>query len=320
MRLEQFEFLLAVAEKKSMQKAANMLHTSVQNISKTIKQFENELNTSIFIRNKYGVFLTQDGEHIYTIAKEIMSNVDLLQNRYCRNITTSSIVDTPEHINILSAHASSAIFSALQEQVCKEFLPNSAALIIKDALDINNLIETDLDSLFIHNDLISSNLTQSELNRIRDVLKGHHIFFLRKDRLGVRVNDTNTLIENSKISIKDIIDQPLIMAQPDEKAFSHLQIAIESLGVILKPKYIVNTPASVNRYVQNNWGYAIVTYDEKEAKALPADTTGTTIIPLKEEIFVHHILIVNPNFIKTACYQRTMNLLKKYYKDMRCLY
>ena len=72
MRLEQFEFLIVVAQKKSMQKAAAELHTSVQNVSKSIKQLEDELNTPVFIRNKFGVFLTQEGEAIYNIAKNIM--------------------------------------------------------------------------------------------------------------------------------------------------------------------------------------------------------------------------------------------------------
>ena len=56
MRLEQFEFILEVASKKSMQKAADNLHTSIQNVSKLIKQLEDELHVQLFVRNKYGVF------------------------------------------------------------------------------------------------------------------------------------------------------------------------------------------------------------------------------------------------------------------------
>ena len=61
-RIEQLEVILTVAQSGSMQKAAEQLHTSSQNISKLIKQLEDELQLQIFMRNKYGVFLTSVGE------------------------------------------------------------------------------------------------------------------------------------------------------------------------------------------------------------------------------------------------------------------
>lgn len=64
MRIEQFEAIIEVAQQKSMQKAAEALYTSTQNISKLIKDFEKELHVQIFIRNKHGVFLTSEGDYI----------------------------------------------------------------------------------------------------------------------------------------------------------------------------------------------------------------------------------------------------------------
>lgn len=80
MRLEQFEYIEAVAEHGSMSIAAQHLHVSQQNISKAIKQLENELNVTVFIRSKKGTVLTLQGELIYAFAKRQLTQYRLLKN------------------------------------------------------------------------------------------------------------------------------------------------------------------------------------------------------------------------------------------------
>lgn len=70
MRLEQFEYVNAVAEYHSMNAAAQHLHVSQQNISKSIKQLEKSLNVEIFKRTQKGAFLTTKGAVVAQFAKE----------------------------------------------------------------------------------------------------------------------------------------------------------------------------------------------------------------------------------------------------------
>lgn len=80
MRLEQFEYIEAVAEYGSMSTAAQHLHVSQQNISKAIRQLEDELNTTAFIRSKKGAVLTSQGELIYTFAKKQLTQYRFLKD------------------------------------------------------------------------------------------------------------------------------------------------------------------------------------------------------------------------------------------------
>ena len=62
MRLEQFEYVEAVVQYGSMTAAAWHLHLSQQNISKGIKQLEDELGIIVFSRTKKGSVLTSQGD------------------------------------------------------------------------------------------------------------------------------------------------------------------------------------------------------------------------------------------------------------------
>lgn len=319
MRLEQFEFILEVASKKSMQKAADNLHTSIQNVSKLIKQLEDELHVQLFVRNKYGVFLTPDGEYICAEAQKIIDAVGNLQKRYIFDNNRPAINDLP-HMNILTAHATSEFCSTLLEKICGKYDPQSASIFIEDALTVNQTIEKDPSSLFPEYDFIFTNLVQSELNRIKKSFKENSIYFLQRDRLGVRLSVDNLLSDRKSISIKDIIDQPLILAVPDPGSFSHLQIVIESLGVVIKPKYTVNAPTSCNFYIQKNLGYSIITYDDSSNKIFDSYTDGTRIIPLKEQIFVNHIMLISPYIVDHALVKYTLSFVKKNYPEMHRLF
>lgn len=62
MRLEQLSYLVEVAENNSINTAAGKLFLTPQNISKAIKQLEEELHVQLFTRSKYGMFLTAEGQ------------------------------------------------------------------------------------------------------------------------------------------------------------------------------------------------------------------------------------------------------------------
>ena len=68
MRLEQLEYVDAVAKYRSMNAAAQHLHVSQQNISKAIKKLEEELDVKIFNRTKMGTIPTVKGQLICEFA------------------------------------------------------------------------------------------------------------------------------------------------------------------------------------------------------------------------------------------------------------
>ena len=66
--LSRYKIFLAVAECKSISKAAAQLYISQPAVSITIKKLEENLNTTLFIRTSKGVEMTENGRKLYEDA------------------------------------------------------------------------------------------------------------------------------------------------------------------------------------------------------------------------------------------------------------
>lgn len=76
---ELYKTFYHVAKYKNITKAANEMHISQPGVSKSIKTLENQLNCKLFVRNKKGVTLTEEGITLYKsikIAMELISNAE----------------------------------------------------------------------------------------------------------------------------------------------------------------------------------------------------------------------------------------------------
>ncbi|MCR4787464.1 MAG: LysR family transcriptional regulator [Lachnospiraceae bacterium] len=76
MNLKTLEYFVAVAEELNISKAAKRLNMSQPPLSTQIKALEYELNTTLFIRGKRALQLTESGQLLYRRAKEIISLSD----------------------------------------------------------------------------------------------------------------------------------------------------------------------------------------------------------------------------------------------------
>ena len=80
MTFVQLKYVIAIAETKSLNKAAQELYVSQPSLTKALKELENEIGISIFSRSGKGVALTNDGAEFLSYARELYRGYeDLLQ-------------------------------------------------------------------------------------------------------------------------------------------------------------------------------------------------------------------------------------------------
>ena len=78
MNFRDLEYIIALAEEKSFQKAANRCFVSQPALSMQIKKLESELNVLIFERTKKKVIVTAIGQHIITNAALILKTKQII--------------------------------------------------------------------------------------------------------------------------------------------------------------------------------------------------------------------------------------------------
>ncbi|MCI8557784.1 MAG: LysR family transcriptional regulator [Lachnospiraceae bacterium] len=82
MTLIQLKYIIAIAETKSMNKAAEQLYMSQPSLTNGVKELEKELGITLFYRSGKGVTLTNDGAEFLLYAKQLYSQYENLLGKY----------------------------------------------------------------------------------------------------------------------------------------------------------------------------------------------------------------------------------------------
>ena len=82
MTLQQLRYAIEVAKTGSMNVAAKQLFVSQPSLSMAIRELENDVHISIFERTTKGVVITAEGEEFLGYARQIINQVELLEDKY----------------------------------------------------------------------------------------------------------------------------------------------------------------------------------------------------------------------------------------------
>lgn len=93
MDLHQLRVFIAIAEEKSLTRAANRLNYVQSNLSARLKQLEEDLDCTLFSRTKKGMFLTEYGEKLLPYAQEMF----LLEQDIFREVSSTAL---PTHVTL----------------------------------------------------------------------------------------------------------------------------------------------------------------------------------------------------------------------------
>ena len=76
MNLLHLKYVVCIAENGSINKAAEELHVAQPNLSRVVREMENELGIQFFRRSSRGMMLTPDGELFVSQAHKILEQVE----------------------------------------------------------------------------------------------------------------------------------------------------------------------------------------------------------------------------------------------------
>lgn len=85
MTLQQLRYAVAIAEHKSINKAASDLFISQPSLSNSMKELENEIHITIFVRSNKGIIITPEGEEFLGYARQMLDHYRLIEDRYVEN-------------------------------------------------------------------------------------------------------------------------------------------------------------------------------------------------------------------------------------------
>ena len=137
MELRTLRYFLAAAEEENITRAADLLHVTQPTLSRQLMDLERELGTTLMLRGKKGMTLTDDGLFFRQRAEEIVELADRLEQAFVEQNSDVS--------GVISIGATESVGSRLFAKLIKQFsnkyplvqfnLYNEMADYIKERID-----------------------------------------------------------------------------------------------------------------------------------------------------------------------------------------
>lgn len=194
MELRTLRYFLTAATEENITRAADVLHVTQPTLSRQLMDLEKELGTTLMLRGKKGLTLTDDGLFFRQRAEEIVELADRLEQRFAEK--SESVT------GIINVGASEAIGSRMMAKLIRQFsdkyplvqfhLYNEMADNIKDRLD-KGLVDVGL------------------LLEPIDVHKYEYLRLMQKETWGVLMRTDHPLAGLEVITPEDIAEYSLIL-------------------------------------------------------------------------------------------------------------
>lgn len=276
MELRVINYYLTVAREGSITKAAEVLHVSQPNLSRQLKQLEEELGTTLFMRGNKEITLTNDGVLFQQRANEIISLVSKTTQEFAQH--TGSIGGT------IAIGCVESIASHMLAKVLRDF-SEQHPLVRYDLYSADgDDIREKLDKGLIDVGLLLEPIETTKYNYFR-------LPYFEKWGLVVRRDDP--LAQRESIVLEEVKKLPLILPRRlivKNEISSWLGIDEEQLHIFASHNLLTNA----SLLVEEKLGYAICVEGAHETRGSkntcfipfsPARTTGHVLAWRKTQIF-----------------------------------
>lgn len=198
MTIQQLRYIVSVVENGTITEAAKKLYISQPSLSNAIKDIEEEVGITIFIRSRAGIVVTPEGMEFVGYARQVLHQMALLEDKYISH-TPGKIrfaVSSPHYVFTTNA------FVDIVDQYGKErfefILHETTTSQIID--DVKNR----------YSDLGIINVSRSNEAAVRKALEENklsfHQLFITKPQVFMRAD--HPLAQKASVGVGDLITYP----------------------------------------------------------------------------------------------------------------
>lgn len=248
MTLQQLKYFLTVAEKGSINEAAKSLFISQPSLSNAIKDLENEIKRTLFVRTNRGIVLTNDGMEFLGYARQVIQQTDLLEEKYLSGVPAKQLfrISTQHY-----AFTANAFVELVKEFGGAEYEFTIRETATYEVIEDVKLLRSELGILYLSNYneiVIRKLLTESEIEFHSLFTVKPHIFVYREHPLASR----------SMVELEDLTEYPCLSFDQGANNSFYFSEEILSMRSVKKSIRVSDRAATVNFLIGLN-AYAIST-------------------------------------------------------------
>ena len=220
MTLTQLQYVVTIADTKSMNKAANELFVSQPALSGAVRELEEELGTQIFIRNNKGIVVTTEGEEFLSYARQMVELGNLVEERFVRKQGTKN------KISVSMQHYSFAVEAFIE--LARKFAIGEYELAVHETMthEVIDNVKNYRSELGV---IYRNEFNEKVLNKI---LSENDLEFIPLYECGISVylSKNHPLADREVITIEDLSNYPcLSFEQGDKNSFYFAEEVLSTL-------------------------------------------------------------------------------------------
>jgi DNA-binding transcriptional LysR family regulator len=304
--LEQLRYFLEVANRQSMSLAAESLFVTPQNISKSIRQLEEELETPLFRRTKHGMFLTKNGQIVYDTAKDVIEKCDTLSHLFLiSDQFAAEDMDLQGEVTIFSTYLMEDALNHIIAQLRKKYPGIKVFLHVSDPSEAAVLVNDERPNLFFFN-INNSTLYQQ-------FSAEYELFALEQEPISLIIRKDHELALEKDISFGQLASVPIAI---HETSFgkNFLQKIIEERFIKLNVQIKTNSYHSIiNAVLSGECG--MLGLPSMLDNMSPIIKDQLCCKPMHENIPVKSGLFVLKTVVNIPIYQAVIRAFADFYQD-----
>lgn len=247
--LKSFTYVLAVAECKSISKAAELLYISQPSLSRFISSLEQELGILLFERKSNGINLTEAGEIYVAYGKEIKR----LNSTMEHELKELQLSEEQEIHVCMSLNASLLLAMEVQEKISKKYIGCKVTFSNVMAKEILTGLKNRTYDLAIGPDL-----SEKDSSIVFDfIVEDYMLLAVPKKYMMLQKAEKR---EGEKYPWMDISMMPNEFIIQDNSCYIRQEInqIFEEYGKELKPKMIVNSSMLAMQTLEREMGFCFI--------------------------------------------------------------
>ncbi|MDJ1370907.1 LysR family transcriptional regulator [Gulosibacter molinativorax] len=246
--LQQLQYFIEVAAEGSITAAADLLYVAQPTLSAAMKDLEGRVGRMLLLRSPRGVTLTEDGAEFLGYAKQVMEQVDLLEQRYLGRPPSRRLLGvSTQHYSF----AVDAFVRMVKRTGAPEFEFSLRETRTSDIIEDVRTLRSELGILY------QNDFNRNVINKLlRDSKLAFHPLFLAKPH--IFISRRNPLASRERVTLADLADLPRLTF--DQGANNSFYFAEEILSTLSSKQDIrVSDRATIFNLMIGLDGYTIST-------------------------------------------------------------
>ena len=236
LNLDQISTFLAVYQLGSYMKAADYLYLPQPTVSNRIKQLETELGQPLFIRDKRGVTLTEEGRTFLPYAQKMVSSYE----------------EGKEAVSRLKQGLQGKLTIGCNNSFAGSALPS----VMESFIDRYPDVDIQILSYSSKDQIRRMKEREFQVGITRYTVNDPHLTFrqVHSEDVKLIVSPLHPFAKSSEIPIGDILNQKLILYQPDTLYRKMIDVSLSRYNLQYDLKYETNNMHLIKNMVIRNFG------------------------------------------------------------------